>query len=298
MSAKIVRLNGGFGNVLFQYAFGCRLDEQHGTVVRFDRTSVSDKLWARLQWFIDSAQEIPECGQFERFLRTGMPPIGRGRHRVMSALGRWTPGFTYQPTLKALPTDAETARTTYFSGYFQDQDMVDYILRRRSSSFLAAVGSWREKLLAKFGTAPIVSVHVRRGDYLNEHTLGVHGVMSGDYYAVAVDRIARLPVFQGRKPRLLVFTNGLKEAKAMLSGLSGDAEFSFFSDYFDGDDLDDFCAMTACDAHIVANSTFSYWAAALATNEGASRIAPVQWFADPVQNTIADRLFRSGWDRI
>ena len=54
----------------------------------------------------------------------------------------------------------------------------------------------------------------------------------------------------------------------------------------------DFCMMSMCDAHVIANSSFSWWAAALGNVEAV--IAPSQWFG-PKGPEKWQTIYAGGW---
>lgn len=52
-----------------------------------------------------------------------------------------------------------------------------------------------------------------------------------------------------------------------------------------GNDVDDFNLLASCKHLIIANSSYSWWAAYLCPNEGKKIIAPKQWFTDKETRT-------------
>ena len=132
-----------------------------------------------------------------------------------------------------------------------------------------------------------VSVHIRRGDYLNKDNLESFGICSVDYYMTSIQTV--------------------KESHP-------DASFFFFSDDMewvkqnilipqavyitnhDAPDYIDLFLMTKCKAHIIANSTFSYWGSKLVDKENHLCIYPSKWFANPEWN-IPD-IFPDYWTSI
>jgi hypothetical protein len=59
---------------------------------------------------------------------------------------------------------------------------------------------------------------------------------------------------------------------------------------------EDLRLMSQCEHHIIANSTFSWWAAWLGTNPGRIVCAPARWFKDPGHNTRD--IYPADWVRI
>jgi hypothetical protein len=106
-----------------------------------------------------------------------------------------------------------------------------------------------------------VSIHVRRGDYLNYPD--IHPVCEMDYYKSA------LANFSDCK-RFIVFSDDIAWCKDNFS-----EDFHFIEGERDFIDL---YMMAKCTNNIIANSTFSWWGAWLNRNENKKVIAPKIWF--------------------
>ena len=133
----------------------------------------------------------------------------------------------------------------------------DSIVRRNSSSL---------KLIEK---SPVsVSIHIRRGDYLNENS--IHSVQNVDFYKNAIslmlDRVSRRDVI------FFVFSDDIVWAKSNLLINESIILISTCSP------VDDFYLMSNCQHHIISNSTFSWWAAWIGDQSSKIVISPRQWF--------------------
>ena len=128
------------------------------------------------------------------------------------------------------------------------------------------------KALYRQGVNPIdrVSIHVRMGDY-TDNPFYVN-LQETNYYDEAIRQ------FPGEK--FLVFcadrqegsddTLDMEWCKERFQG----PQFEFFRGETE---LDDFNAQAGCKAHIIANSSFSWWAAYVG---GGKTVAPSRWYAD------------------
>lgn len=117
------------------------------------------------------------------------------------------------------------------------------------------------------GIEPIdmVSIHVRRTDYVNNPFYV--NLSDTNYYE---DAIAEFP----KDTKFLVFSDDREfAAKA----------FPEYQVYEGKDQYDDFNAMAGCKGHIIANSSFSWWAAFVG---GGKTVAPKQWHPDGVERTV------------
>ena len=125
----------------------------------------------------------------------------------------------------------------------------------------------------------VVSIHVRRGDYLMYPDY--HPVCSDEYYNLAINE------FADADPLYVVFSDDPEWCKSV-----------FTSDIFIVSDLcnqyEEMCAMSMCDHHIIANSSFSWWAAWLNNSEAKKVVAPSQWFGKMLNKTTSD-VYCKGW---
>ncbi len=129
------------------------------------------------------------------------------------------------------------------------------------------------------GYLPYVAIHLRRGDYVN-NPFYVDLATTG-YYIDATN------LFPNRK--FLIFSDDIPFAKTYFEG----DKFAFDDST---NELDAFNKMASCDSHIIANSSFSWWAAYLSPSLGGKVVAPTvdKWYKDGVERTFLP----SEWVRI
>jgi hypothetical protein len=109
-----------------------------------------------------------------------------------------------------------------------------------------------------------VSLHVRRGDYVQPQTDDRWGNLARDgYYQRAAEAI-------GDDVTYLVFSDDLPWCRRHL-----ELERMEFADF---DDCTSLCLMTGCDLNVVANSSFSWWGAYL--NPASEVYAPSPWWRE------------------
>jgi hypothetical protein len=127
---------------------------------------------------------------------------------------------------------------------------------------------------------PIVSIHIRRGDYLLPHHSFCE--LDADYYTQAiVDHF--LPV---EDYNFLVFSNDILYAKELFEG-----DNIYFIDPIGGEKIcsdsekEDLALMSLCDHHITANSSYSWWGAYLCKNPNKKIICPTNWLKSNHQSS-------------
>ena len=118
-------------------------------------------------------------------------------------------------------------------------------------------------------TANAVSIHIRRGDYIRNLTsMDAHGICSKDYY---VKSIKLLREKLGEDLHFYIFTDDPTWVRNEMNWAIDSTIVS------DKKPIEDFYLMSLCNHNIIANSTFSWWAAWLNENENKSIIVPKQW---------------------
>ena len=122
-----------------------------------------------------------------------------------------------------------------------------------------------------------IGVHIRLGDYVNNSW--DLGVSSGSYYRRARTMMEKIV----SNPTFFVFSDDIQTAKERLRGWDNT---TFVSGYSKEQDM---MLMSKCKHNIIANSTFSWWAAWLNQNQTKVVIAPRMWFPKKImriRNTI------------
>jgi hypothetical protein len=120
-----------------------------------------------------------------------------------------------------------------------------------------------------------VSIHVRRGDYLNIKNIGVLDV---DYYKNAINYI----VDRVKDPRFFIFSDDMNWCKVNFNFLKQPIYVSETRN-----EIVDLQLMSSCNHNIIANSSFSWWGAWLNQNPNKIVVAPKGWrLDDPGSNNI------------
>lgn len=282
----IVRLVGGLGNQMFQYAAGRALADRLDVELVLDiRDFKHYRLHAyglesfRIRARRATADELAAWPEWRRRLARWLKRVtGSGRIYVEPFFGydsRW-------PTL---------GDGVHLNGYFQSANYFSETAAclRKDFTPVASLTDANAEIAEMAQNSESVAIHVRRGDYVSDaKTLRIHGVCSPAYYAAA---IARMRERRG-KVRFFVFSNDVEWSQENLP-LGDDA---VFVEGNGGAPEIDIHLMAHCRHHIVANSSFSWWGAWLAGHPEQSVIAPSPWF-DSSRLTEGD-LIPSNWSRL
>jgi hypothetical protein len=163
-------------------------------------------------------------------------------------------------------------------GYWQSEKYFSEFSQqiRRDFSFCKPLSSDNEEFANEINHINAVSLHVRRGDFVNNPTtLATHGLCSLDYYRAAVQYIS----YRVNQPHFFIFSDDIAWTKENL-------EIVFPCHYVDhnqgAESHNDMRLMSLCQHHIIANSSFSWWGAWLNPSKEKIVIAPKRWFAKQI----------------
>lgn len=280
----IVKLMGGLGNQMFQYAAGRRLSYVNNTELKLD-----------LGWFSNIAA-INTARKYELAVFCIQESFATHRetvnfrknplHAIVSRLiSKAIPSrmrrhiyekhYHFDPDILNLPDDV------YLEGFWQCpryfEDIEDII--RKEFTINTAPDDLNQRMAEDIASTESVSIHVRRGDYVSNPVISsVHGICPPEYYRSAVETIA----CRVNQPHFFVFSDDPAWVKKSLLFI----EPATFVDYNGPDKAyEDMRLMGLCKHHIIANSSFSWWGAWLSNNTRKIVIAPKKWFKDTRYNT-------------
>lgn len=282
IQSVITRLNGGLGNQLFQYAAGRALADRLGAPLKFDLSEFETYLLRRfeLKKFninagVATSEELAgfiiNPSRFQRRYTRLAISLGLGFNKI--AFKEYK--FGYDDAFEKI------RYPMYLNGYWQSEKYFKAAENKLRSELCLAnkLDGTSQKILDEILPCSAVSLHIRRGDYItNPSAASVHGVCSLDYYYSAIRHIATLV----QNPCFFVFSDDPQWAKDNLK-ISYSVQFVEANGPDRG--VEDMWLMKSCKHHIIANSSFSWWAAWLNDRQDKIVIAPRIWFLDKKINT-------------
>ncbi len=167
-------------------------------------------------------------------------------------------------------------QNTDINGYFQSEKYFVHCIElvKRELSFNADIMKSSINKLQDMNAEDCVSVHIRRGDYVNIPQY--HPLCTKEYYKEAMSK------FKDRK--FLFISDDIEWCKKTFGG-----EHT----YSDGENMfEDMCMMSVCDGHIIANSSFSWWGSWLGNGK---TIAPNNWFGEAINNKNDGNIYLKDW---
>lgn len=276
---------------MFQYSAGKALSLLHDSPLRLDISGFAAyglHQGFELQRVFDCQVDYATEAEIHSILGWQAPPLIQrvAAKSYLAAIRRKAfiiePHFHYWPGLKNISYDC------YLRGYWQSEK---YFLEaaadiRKDFTFKTTFEEQNAKLATQIDQVNAVSLHVRRGDYVNDpKTKATLGLCSLEYYHAAIRHIAD----RVTEPHFFIFSDDISWVKEHLT-------MGFPCIYVDHNhsekSYNDMHLMSLCNHHIIANSSFSWWGAWLNPRQDKNVVAPLRWFAN--SNCTKD-LFPPGW---
>lgn len=272
----VVKLIGGLGNQMFQYATGLALAKKHNTELFLDTEALRSPAGTHsprifeLDHFAIKAS-IAGATQLNTFDLKSSGWLNRIKLLFPNLFSKLIfnenkPNF--QKVFLKLPPD------TYLNGYWQDARYFDHIRKDLMADFeLKEENNSYLQLKKQILENTSVSIHVRRGDYVSFPAAAeFHGNLSLDYYKKAMQAIestlkhCRYFMFSDDPSWCEEHFGFLKDLTIVSknAGLTAQEELKL---------------MSHCTHHIMANSSFSWWAAWLNQHDTKIVIAPAKWYS-------------------
>lgn len=167
-------------------------------------------------------------------------------------------------------------RDLYFKGFWQNSHYVKECSHVKLHFKNKLSGKNRE-LLERLKDCDTVSLHIRGGDYINNSSLGA--VCTKKYYREAISHIKK----QISSPVFLVFSDDVEYARTILAD---EGQVNYVTWNTGEDSSKDMQLMASCKHNIIANSSFSWWAAWLNPNPRKKVVMPAIWFNGQSYNPL------------
>lgn len=281
----IVKLMGGLGNQMFQYAAGKALAEHHSTGLKLDVDFLLDRTprpgFVFRDYDLDVfalEADLASKRQTERYNWRPTTRVGR----YVRAFGGWfgqyrkyyERGFHFNEDFFRLP------RNAYLDGYWQSPKYFADIkhLIRIDFSFKDAILERSQLLKLAILSNNSVCINVRRTDFLGS---SFHGVCDMEYYAPAIEEVAS----KVSHPHFFVFSD---DPVWCLENFRLSYPVTFVGHEHAGNKFSNYLQlMSLCKHYIIPNSSFAWWAVWFNREYQHDRIviAPRRWFRDPTWDT-------------
>jgi Glycosyl transferase family 11 len=271
MSAiKVVRVIGGLGNQMFQICFYQWLKKQ------FPQFHVSIDLQSYAHYTLHDGYLMDQIFQTNADVADA---------NTLRKVGEFQQGILYRIKRKLVINNSKIWEETeeirfqfhdahifndahqYLDGYWQSAQYPQSLGNTKDLfRFPDFTDEKNLEMQALMQSSNAVSIHVRRGDYVNHPKY--KDICNAEYYARALDYLNA----QFSDLRFFVFSNDIPWCKENLP-----IRDAVYVNHNSGkDSFKDMQLMSLCKHHIIANSSFSWWGAYLSQEKGVT-IAPKKW---------------------
>ena len=269
-----IKLAGGLGNQMFQYAFGRSLALRKDTSLQLDTTSLQQGEGTTPRAYaLDTFQiGVPLVAASSAQKSLVSKISGRLEQRLLPYHQR---SVVIQQNHRFDPRLLSCGRSAVLEGYWQSEkyfkDHTDEI--RQDFTFKTAPTGQNAKYAALMQRTTAVSVHVRRGDYVS-HPLAsaVYVALDAHYYNRAIAQLATLT------NEVLTYYVFSDDPAWVEQHLSLPTPHHLVDHNGPDQAAEDLRLMSLCTHHIVANSSFSWWGAWLNAHPNKIVVAPQHWF--------------------
>ncbi len=276
---KIVKLKGGLGNQMFQYAYAKLLERMTDEEIRLDYSVFcnvkNDSVRVpRLKRFNISVPEARrnEIEKICMFNHQG--DALSNQYKLWILFEKFFNRRYYYEHTRAYIPPTSLAKYSYFDGYWQSYRYVDSVIDILKKEFTPnyELSEMTKNIQRVMESQNSVFIGVRKGDYTSE---SAHwGSFGTEYYQKAMRYISErldAPVFY-------IFSNDIQWCKRNIDW--GNFQIIYRETEQQTNDFEELMLMASCRHSIIVNSTYHWWGAKLNEYQDKIVIAPEKWFFD------------------
>lgn len=293
----VIELTGGLGNQMFQYAFACVLASTNNTTLKIDNDffNKTEKCSSHTprnfelnifsnSYVIATAKDIKLfdnlslLNHFKKKFGFNYPKIYRENF------------FNFQPHLLKIKSSA------FVKGYFQSYKYFEGFEKKIRNVFCLSenqLDDLNKRIFLEIKSTNTIAIHIRRGDYVTDSVIQqIHGNCGIEYYTNAINLVAS----RTKNSTIVFFSDDIEWVKIQFKDFSFPKVF--IGHNFGDESWKDLFLMKSCNHNIIANSSFSWWAAWLNDNPSKIIIAPKKWFAISEEDRNTNDLIPPQWIRL
>lgn len=275
----VIELKGGIGNQMFQYAFGKFLSLKYNRPLllntSFYTSGRSDRTFDLEIFRIEEYMNAEDVIFNHQWRRDEITFISEN-------------SYCFDATNhQHLESDEIYKKLVFVKGYWQSYKYfapIDDLIKKQFIFKKGLSGIWKNAA-SEIVNSNSVMIHVRRGDYLQK--LDYHGVVSENYIDDGINYCKN----NLAAARFYVFSDDIPWCREKLSRYEN---IRFMDERFYGENnLPYLQLMCQCKHFILANSSYSWWAAWLGRSKNSIIIYPRKWFA--AEHLVINDLTPPDW---
>jgi hypothetical protein len=272
----IVRLMGGLGNQLFQYAFARALSNEKNDELKLDLNFLNDKTFKENFTYRDF--ELDKFNlEFKFATKFEINKFSNSRFNNLLYKLSLKKNNVYLNERTFNHQNVKFLNDIYLDGYWQSELYFEnynkIIIKDLKFKDVNKVNnSFYENYL--YNNLNTVSVHIRRGDYVKNLNINAyHGTCDMEYYNKAINLINS----KIKNPIFFFFSDDIDW---VIKNFGKRYNYNYIDFNTENNNHLDMFLMSKCSHNIIANSSFSWWGAYLNQNSNKYVIAPNKWFVD------------------
>jgi len=259
----IVKLKGGLGNQMFQYATAYALAKKYKILLKLDT-----------QFFKTKKKRIFGLHNYRIFEKIISPQeFNKVKPNLL---------ILKHKKYKLKPIDIKPSQHVYLDGFWSSEKYFKAVEEDLRTIFVpkAPLNEQNTKLANYIKNSNAISIHVRRQDYLKlQNNVNICTLK---YYNSAIETL----ISHVDNPKFFIFSDDFKWTK---ENIHSNCPTVYVEYNKDERNYVDIYLMSLCKHHIIANSTFSWWGAWLNSYKQKIILYPKRWSSDNVHN-MEDRI--------
>lgn len=292
----------GMGNQMFQYAYARALQEKYGGKLYLS-TVTAKRMKDGREYALnncrlnESVRVLPKTVQyiFDLYFKIKMKLMGQAykslepkqKYQEMAKHGIYTTSKVF----RYYEIPHSNKRIKYINGWWQSEkyfhDIAENI--RQELKIVKPPTAQNECLMKEIASRESVCVHVRRGDYISEKFSSELDVCNECYYQNAFEIIEE----RISNPTFYIFSTSHEDILWIKEHWNFRGNVVYVD--MNNADYEELRLMYTCKHFILANSTFSWWAAFLSQNIEKIVVAPKIWNK---RDTEYEDVYMPEWIRI
>lgn len=285
-----IRLMGGLGNQMFQYACVRNLALENNGIAYIDLSGITNKTHniyslnhlniSKNVKIINSKKSLKGLvcylifGFFCKFFGNN-----QNAFNIFSSFTKnLNKDGIYCVPDGYIKLEKSSSKNNYLVGYFQSSKFFheNKTLIKKELQIKEKINEINKPIIDKIIKTNSVCIHIRRGDYLGDYLQ----VCNNKYYYDAIKEMNK----HIKNPYYFIFSDDIKWVKENM-------KFPKNTVFVDNNNpnYEELNIMSKCKNFIMSNSTFSYWAQFLSNNENKIVIAPNKWFLNEKRVDIYEK---------
>ncbi len=291
MNMVIVRLTGGLGNQMFQYAFYKSIHSKGHSALIDDFSFRKNHRHENLKIthvFPHVTYKKATPRQVHQLADVKFTVWEKAKKKIFGGKKTHIKSFD----LLYHPIDDINIGDVYLDGYWQSEKYFRNIENeiRHDFRFAPLTNPKHINLVERIKSGNSVSIHVRKGK--DFHSPSRKDICNAAYYRKAINAIRE----QVNDPQFYVFSDNINWCKENLDFI--DPVYAGVNDPTGLDSYLDMQLMSNCKHNIIANSSYSWWGAWLNPNAEKMVMAPEKWFNENTVRYKVEDLVPESWRTI